>query len=46
VYQQVKAEHQRPEVVKILEILVWKEEHITIDFIIRLPSSKLGKDII
>ncbi|OMO65120.1 reverse transcriptase [Corchorus capsularis] len=40
VYQQVKVEHQRPAgQLQPLPILEWKWEHITMDFVSRLPRS-------
>ncbi|GJY33753.1 putative reverse transcriptase domain-containing protein [Tanacetum coccineum] len=44
---QVKAEHQRPYgSLKPLEIPMWKWDHITTDFIVRLPKTKKGHDAI
>ncbi|KAJ0095804.1 hypothetical protein Patl1_15985 [Pistacia atlantica] len=41
VYQQVKAEHQRPvEPLQSLHVLEWKWEHIAMDFIIGAPCTK------
>ena len=37
--QQVKMEHQRPSsLLQSLPILVWKWEHITMDFVVGLPK--------
>lgn len=45
--QQVKAEHQQPAgLLQPLPIPEWKWEHITIDFIVRLPRSSKGMDSI
>ena len=47
VYQQVKAEHQRPsETLQPLPIPEWKWEPITIDFIVGLPRTRAGFDAI
>ncbi|KAI3670853.1 hypothetical protein L1987_87495 [Smallanthus sonchifolius] len=44
---QVKAEHQKPYgKIKPLEILKWKWEHITMDFITKLPKTGKGHDTI
>ncbi|GJT78124.1 putative reverse transcriptase domain-containing protein [Tanacetum coccineum] len=44
---QVKAGHQRPYgSLQPLEIPMWKWDHITMDFIIRLPKTKKGHDAI
>jgi hypothetical protein len=46
-YQQVKAEHQRPEgMLKPLLILKWKWDEITIDFILGLPKTPTREDSI
>jgi hypothetical protein len=46
VCQQVKAEHKRSTgLMQPLEILEWKWEHITMDFVIGLPHSPRGKDV-
>jgi hypothetical protein len=47
VCQMVKAEHKRPEVfLKPLEIPEWKWEHITMNFVVRLPCTPRGKNAI
>jgi hypothetical protein len=47
VCQRVKAEHKRPAgLLKPLEILEWKWEHITMDFVVGLPRSPRGRDAI
>ena len=47
VYQQVKAEHQRPSgTLQPLPILEWKWEHITMDFVVGLPRTRAGFDAI
>ena len=43
--QQIKAEHQRPSgLLQSLEIPQWKWEHITMDFVVRLPRSQARHD--
>ncbi|GJU94782.1 putative reverse transcriptase domain-containing protein [Tanacetum coccineum] len=43
----VKAEHQRPSgLLQQLEILEWKWENITMDFITKLPKTRSGHDMI
>ena len=45
--QQVKAEHQRPSgLLKPLLIPVWKWEHITMDFMVGLPQTLRGLNVI
>jgi hypothetical protein len=45
--QRVKAEHQRPAgLLQPLDILVWKWEDISMDFIVGLPRSQKGHDSI
>jgi hypothetical protein len=47
VCQRVKAEHKRPAgLLKPLEILEWKWEHITMDFVVGLPHSPRGRHAI
>ena len=45
--QRVKAEHQRPSgLLQPLEIPEWKSEHLTMDFVVRLPRKKTNHDAI
>ncbi|OMO91869.1 reverse transcriptase [Corchorus capsularis] len=47
VCQQVKAEHQRPSgLLQPLEIPEWKWEHISMDFVMGLPRSTKGNNVI
>jgi hypothetical protein len=47
VCQQVKAEHKRSVgLLKPLEILEWKWGHITMDFMVGLPCTHRGKDVV
>ena len=47
VCQQVKAEHKRPVgLLQSLEVPEWKWEHITMDFVVGLPRSPRGQDVI
>ena len=47
VCQQVKAEHQKPHgTFQPLPILEWKWEHITIDFVVGLPRTRIDYDAI
>ena len=44
---QVKIEHQKPyENIQSLEIVVWKWDHIMMDFVIELPRTPKGYDAI
>jgi hypothetical protein len=46
-YQRVKAEHQRPaRLLQPLKILEWKWEEIGMDFIVGLPRTQAGYDLI
>ena len=43
--QEVKAEHQRPtRLLQPLEVAKWKWEHITMDFVTRLPRMSQGHE--
>ena len=45
--QQVKAEHQRPTgLLQPLELVEWKWEHITMDFVTHLPQTSRGHDAV
>ena len=47
IYQQVKAEHQRPAgLLQSLSIPQWKRENITMDFVVGLPRCQSGYDAI
>jgi hypothetical protein len=47
VCQMVKAEHKRPGgLLKPLEIPEWKWKHITMDFVVGLPRTPRGKDVV
>ena len=47
VCQQVKAEHQKPlRTLYHLPIREWKWEYITIDFVVGLPRTQVGYDVI
>ena len=46
-FQRVKAEHQRPTVLlEPMKILEWKWEEVGIDFIVGLPRTQRGYDLI
>ena len=43
--QQVKVEHQRPGgLLQPLEVVEWKWEHVTMDFVTHLPRTSSGHD--
>ena len=45
--QQVKAEHQKPAgLLQPLEVVEWKWEHVTMDFVTHLPRTKQGHDAV
>ena len=45
--QQVKAEHQKPaELLQPLEVLEWKWEHVTMDFLTHLPRTPQRHDAV
>ena len=47
IYQQVKAEHKYPiGLLQSLSIFEWKWEHITIDFMVGLPKTQQGQNVI
>ena len=44
---QVKAEHKHPaRLLQSLPIPEWKWKHITMDFIVGLPKTQLGHDVV
>ena len=45
--QQVKAEHQRPTgLLQPLELVKWKWEHVTMDFVTHLPQTSRGNRVV
>ena len=47
IYQQVKAEHQRPAgLLQRIPIPEWKWDHINMDFVVGLPRTRQGHDAI
>ena len=45
--KQIKAEHQKPaELLQPLEVVEWKWEHITMDFVTHLPRTLQGHDAV
>ena len=45
--QQVKAEHQKPAgLLQPLEVVEWKWEHVTMDFVTHLPRTPQGHDAV
>ena len=45
--QKVKTEHQRPaRLLQPLEVVEWKWEHITMDFMTNLPQTSRGHDAV
>ena len=46
-FQQVKAEHHKPVgLLKPLKVVVWKWEHVTLDFVTHLPRTPQGHDAV
>ena len=46
-YQQVKAEHQKPTgLLQPLEVVEWKWEHVTMDFVTHLLRTPQGHDAV
>ena len=42
---QIKAEHQRPAgLLQLLEVVEWKWEHVTMDFVTNFPRTSQGHD--
>ena len=47
IYQKIKIEHQKPSgMLQLLEILEWKWESISMDFVMGLPRTQAGFDAI
>ena len=45
--QWVKVKHQRPaELLQPLEVVEWKWEHVTMDFVTHLPRTLRGHDVV
>ena len=45
--QRVKAEHQKPAgILQPLEVVDWKWEHVTMDFVTHLPQTRRRHDVV